>query len=71
MLARQLECLSGTKMSGIVIVAQVPIILTGGSDKTLARLSSCAVALLVARHHTYGNAEIGVLTRSLHITCLP
>jgi phosphate acetyltransferase/phosphate butyryltransferase len=28
----------------------VPIILTSRADKTLARLSSCAVALLLARH---------------------
>jgi phosphate acetyltransferase/phosphate butyryltransferase len=49
MLARQLEYLGGAEMSGIVVGARVPIILTGRSDRTLARLSSCAVALLMAR----------------------
>jgi phosphate acetyltransferase/phosphate butyryltransferase len=30
----------------------VPIILTSRADKTLARLGSCAIALLLARHTT-------------------
>jgi phosphate acetyltransferase/phosphate butyryltransferase len=30
----------------------VPIILTSRADKTLARLGSCAIALLLARHKT-------------------
>jgi len=50
MLARQLEYLGGAEVSGIVVGARVPIILTSSADKTLARLSSCAVAVLVARH---------------------
>jgi len=50
MLAKQLEYLGGAEVSGIVVGAWVPVILTSRSDKTLARLSSCAVALLVARH---------------------
>ena len=50
MLAKQLEYLGGAEVSGIVVGARVPIILTSRADKTLARLSSCAVALLLARY---------------------
>jgi phosphate acetyltransferase len=49
MLAKQLEYLAEAEVAGIVIGARVPIILTSRADKTLARLSSCAVALLFAR----------------------
>lgn len=54
MLAKQLEYLGGAEVSGIVLGARVPIILTSRADKTLARLSSCAVALLIARHPQEG-----------------
>src|ERR1700743_21560 len=50
MLAKQLEYLADAELSGIVLGARVPLILTSRADKTLARLSSCAVALLLARH---------------------
>lgn len=50
MLAKQLEYLGGAQMAGIVLGARVPIILTSRSDPTLARLGSCAIALLLARH---------------------
>jgi phosphate acetyltransferase/phosphate butyryltransferase len=50
MLAKQLEYLGQAELAGIVVGARVPIILTSRADKTLARLSSCAVALLLARH---------------------
>ena len=52
MLAKQLEYLAEAQMAGIVIGARVPIILTSRADKTLARLGSCAIALLLARHKT-------------------
>jgi len=52
MLAKQLEYLADAQMAGIVLGARVPIILTSRADKTLARLGSCAIALLVARHRT-------------------
>ncbi len=52
MLAKQLEYLAEAKMAGIVLGARVPIILTSRSDGTLARLGSCAIALLLARHKT-------------------
>jgi phosphate acetyltransferase/phosphate butyryltransferase len=50
MLAKQLEYLADAEIAGIVLGARVPIILTSRADKTLARLGSCAVALLLARH---------------------
>jgi len=50
MLAKQLEYLAGAEMAGIVLGARVPIILTSRADKTIARLASSAVALLLARH---------------------
>jgi len=49
MLAKQLEYLADAQISGIVLGARVPIVLTSRSDKTLARLGSCAIALLLAR----------------------
>ncbi len=52
MLAKQLEYLAKAEVAGIVLGARIPIILTSRADKTLARLSSCAIALLLARHKT-------------------
>ncbi len=50
MLAKQLEYLAEAQVAGIVLGARVPIILTSRADRTLARLGSCALALLLARH---------------------
>jgi phosphate acetyltransferase/phosphate butyryltransferase len=52
MLAKQLEYLANAQVAGIVLGARVPIVLTSRADKTLARLGSCAIALLLARHKT-------------------
>jgi len=49
MLAKQLEYLADAEIAGIALGARVPIILTSRSDKTLSRLGSCAIALLLAR----------------------
>lgn len=49
-LAKQLEYLAEAEIAGIVLGARVPVILTSRADKTLARLGSCAIALLLARH---------------------
>ena len=54
MLAKQLEYLAEAEVAGIVLGARVPIILTSRADKTLARLGSCAIALLLARHAKTG-----------------
>ena len=48
MLAKQLEYLAEAQVAGIVLGARVPIILTSRADKTLSRLASCAIALLLA-----------------------
>jgi phosphate acetyltransferase len=56
MLAKQLEYLAAAQMAGIVLGARVPIILTSRADNTLARLGSCAMALLLARHKTGAKA---------------
>ncbi len=50
MLAKQLEYLGEAQIAGIVLGARVPIILTSRADKTQARLSSCALAVLLARY---------------------
>lgn len=50
MLAKQLEYLAHAQIAGIVLGARVPVILTSRADLTAARLASCAVALLLARH---------------------
>jgi phosphate acetyltransferase len=50
MLAKQLEYLAEAEVAGIVLGASVPIVLTSRADKTLARLASCAIAVLLARH---------------------
>jgi len=49
MLAKQLEYLADADMAGVVLGARVPIMLTSRADKTIARLGSCAIALLLAR----------------------
>jgi phosphate acetyltransferase len=50
MLAKQLEYLAGAQAAGIVLGARVPIMLTSRADKALARMASCALALLYTRH---------------------
>jgi phosphotransacetylase/acyl dehydratase len=51
MLAKQLEYLADASGAGIVLGAQVPIILTSRADKPLSRMASCAIALLLSHHH--------------------
>jgi phosphate acetyltransferase len=48
MLAKSLAILAQADAAGIVLGAKVPIILTSRADSVMARLASCAVALLVA-----------------------
>jgi phosphate acetyltransferase/phosphate butyryltransferase len=50
MLSKQLEYLAEAQVAGLVLGARVPIMLTSRADKTLSRLASCAIALLLARH---------------------
>ncbi|MET0596098.1 MAG: bifunctional enoyl-CoA hydratase/phosphate acetyltransferase, partial [Polyangiaceae bacterium] len=48
MLAKSLTFLAQAECAGIVLGAKVPIILTSRADTVIARLASCAVAVLVA-----------------------
>lgn len=48
-LFKQLVLLSGAHMAGIVMGAQVPIILTSRASSAIARKASCALALLTVR----------------------
>jgi phosphate acetyltransferase len=50
MLAKQLEYLAEAQSAGIVLGARVPIVLTSRADKTISRMASCAIALLLARY---------------------
>ncbi|MBS0421244.1 MAG: bifunctional enoyl-CoA hydratase/phosphate acetyltransferase [Proteobacteria bacterium] len=49
MLAKELSYLAGADAAGIVLGAQVPIVLTSRADNPRARLASCAVATLYGR----------------------
>ena len=57
MLAKQLVYLADAEMAGIVLGARTPIMLTSRSDNTIARLGSCAIALILARHRQANPAE--------------
>ena len=47
MLAKQLEYLADALLSGVVVDACVPIVLTSRADSAEARATSCAIALLM------------------------
>ena len=49
MLVKQLGYLTEAQGAGIVLGARIPIILTSRADTVLARMASCAVALIAAR----------------------
>ena len=60
MLAKSLTFLAGADAAGIVLGARVPIILTSRADTLIARLASCAVAVLVATaRRESGNKALG------------
>ena len=50
MLAKQLEYLGGAQAAGLVMGAQVPIVLTSRADSAHSRIASCAIALLLIEH---------------------
>lgn len=54
MLAKQLAFISHAEGAGLVLGAQVPVILNSRSDSAMSRLASCAVAAL---HHAAGAAR--------------
>ncbi|HEX7641592.1 MAG TPA: bifunctional enoyl-CoA hydratase/phosphate acetyltransferase [Burkholderiaceae bacterium] len=47
MLAKQLEYLAGAEIAGIALGARVPVILTSRADGDVARLASCALAVMM------------------------
>ena len=49
MLVKQLGYLAQAEGAGIVVGARIPIIPTSRADTVLARMASCAVALVAAR----------------------
>lgn len=58
MLAKSLSFMAGAAAAGIVLGARVPLILTSRADTVAARLASCAVAVLLARHQL-ASAQLG------------
>lgn len=48
MLAKELSFLAGADAAGVVLGAKVPVILTSRADSEQARLTSCAIALIMA-----------------------
>jgi phosphotransacetylase len=50
MLAKELEYLGGARSAGIVMGAQVPIILTSRADSADSRVASCAIASVLLHH---------------------
>ncbi len=57
-LTEQLEHLADAQVAGVVLGARVPVILTSRSENTLARLGSCALALLLVDHKQVGAAKL-------------
>jgi phosphate acetyltransferase len=56
-LMKQLEYMSDAQACGMVIGARVPVVVTSRTDNILARLGSCALALLVVRDkHARGSS---------------
>jgi len=49
MLAKQLTFLAGADAAGVVLGAQVPIILTSRADTPRTRIASCVIAILLAQ----------------------
>lgn len=51
MLAKQLIYMGDAASAGIVLGARVPIVLTSRADSRESRMSSCAIALMLAHHY--------------------
>lgn len=58
MMAKQLYYLADAEAAGIVLGARVPIVLTSRADDVIARLASCAIAVLVAERKRRGLAHL-------------
>lgn len=51
MLAKQLEYIGHASLAGIVLGAKIPIVLTSRADSRESRISSCALAVLLAHQY--------------------
>lgn len=51
MLAKQLEYIGHASLAGIVLGAKIPIVLTSRADSRESRISSCALAVLLAHEY--------------------
>jgi len=49
MIVKQLQYLADSRAAGVVMGAQVPVILTSRADDASARIASCALALLIVK----------------------
>lgn len=58
MMAKQLYYLADAEAAGVVLGARVPIVLTSRADDVIARLASCAIAVLVAERKRHGLAHL-------------
>lgn len=58
MLAKQLEYMAHAEAAGIVLGARVPIVLTSRADDKLARVASCAVAVLHYHWQRHRRGEV-------------
>lgn len=58
MLAKQLTFVSRAQPAGIVVGAQVPVMLTSRADNDQARLASCALALMYAYFKQHGKSAL-------------
>lgn len=65
MLAKQLEYLAGSEAAGIVLGARVPIVLTSRADSDHTRLTSCAIAVLLA-HHRLRSGDGTLISKARH-----
>lgn len=52
-LAKQLEHFADAQLAGLVLGARVPIIINGRAENMIARLGSCALALLLVRNKQF------------------
>lgn len=58
-LAKQLEQLADAQLAGLVLGARVPIIINGRAENMIARLGSCALALLLVRNKQFMAEAVG------------
>ena len=57
MLVKQLEYLAEAQITGIVMGARVPLVLTSRADSPRARIASCALALLLVQNKRKAKAS--------------